>query len=41
MQEKNLNGHTDITEHDDECELGYWLGKPFGGREIYAKSRIY
>lgn len=24
-----LNGHTDMTERDDECELGYWLGKPF------------
>ena len=27
-----LNGHTDMTEQDDECELGYWLGKPFWGR---------
>ena len=27
-----LNGHTDMTERDDECELGYWLGKPFWGR---------
>ena len=27
-----LNGHTDITENDTECELGYWLGKPFWGR---------
>lgn len=27
-----LNGHTDVTERDDECELGYWLGKPFWGR---------
>lgn len=26
-----LNGKTDITERDDECELGYWLGKPFWG----------
>ena len=26
------NGHTDMTERDDECELGYWLGKPFWGR---------
>ncbi len=23
--------HTDMTERDDECELGYWLGKPFWG----------
>lgn len=27
-----LNGSTDMTERDDECELGYWLGKPFWGR---------
>lgn len=27
-----LNGHTDKTKRDDECELGYWLGKPFWGR---------
>lgn len=27
-----LSGHTDMTERDDECELGYWLGKPFWGR---------
>ena len=27
-----LNGHTDMTNRDDECELGYWLGKPFWGR---------
>ena len=26
-----LNGCTDMTERDDECELGYWLGKPFWG----------
>lgn len=30
--ELKLNGHTDMTESDDECELGYWLGKPFWGR---------
>lgn len=27
-----LNGRTDMTESDDECELGYWIGKPFWGR---------
>lgn len=26
------NGRTDLTTRDDECELGYWLGKPFWGR---------
>lgn len=30
--ELKLNGNTDMTERDDECELGYWLGKPFWGR---------
>ena len=30
--ELKLNGHTDMTERDDECEMGYWLGKPFWGR---------
>lgn len=30
--ELKLNGHTDMTTKDDECELGYWLGKPFWGR---------
>ena len=27
-----LNGYADLTERDDECEIGYWLGKPFWGR---------
>ena len=26
--ELKLNGSTDMTEKDDECELGYWIGKP-------------
>ena len=26
-----LNGSTDMTDKDDECELGYWIGKPFWG----------
>lgn len=33
-----LNGHTDMTERDDECELGYWLGKPFWGRGIMPEA---
>lgn len=32
--ELKLNGHTDMTDRDDECELGYWLGKPFWGQGI-------
>ena len=27
-----LKGNTGMTEQEDECELGYWLGKPFWGR---------
>ena len=30
--ELKLNGDTDMTEQDDECELGYWLGKPYWGK---------
>lgn len=30
--ELKLNGSTDMTNRDDECELGYWLGQPFWGR---------
>ena len=30
--ELKLNGHTDMTQRDDECEQGYWLGQPFWGK---------
>ena len=30
--ELKLKDHTDMTDQEDECELGYWLGKPFWGR---------
>ncbi len=30
--ELKLNGNTDMTDNDDECELGYWIGKPFWGK---------
>lgn len=30
--ELKLCGHTDMTDREDECELGYWLGKPFWGK---------
>ena len=36
--ELKLNGHTDMTEQDDECELGYWLGKPFWGQGIIPEA---
>ena len=36
--ELKLNGHTDMTERDDECELGYWLGKPFWGKGFVPEA---
>ena len=36
--ELKLNGHTDMTEREDECELGYWLGKPFWGQGIMPEA---
>lgn len=30
--ELKLNGSTDMTNRNDEYELGYWLGKPFWGK---------
>ena len=25
----SFKGNTDLTDKDDECELGYWMGKPY------------
>lgn len=36
--ELKLNGRTDMTEREDECELGYWLGKPFWGQGIMPEA---
>ncbi len=36
--ELKLNGHTDLTERDDECELGYWIGKPLWGQGIMPEA---
>ena len=36
--ELKLKGHTDLTERDDECELGYWVGKPFWGQGIMPEA---
>ena len=33
-----LNGYTDMTDLDDECEMGYWLGKPFWGQGIMPEA---
>lgn len=36
--ELKLKGHTDMTEKEDECELGYWVGKPFWGRGFVPEA---
>ncbi len=36
--ELKLSGHTQMSARDDECELGYWLGKPFWGRGIMPEA---
>ena len=33
-----LKGSTDMTNREDECELGYWLGKPFWGQGIIPEA---
>lgn len=34
----HLAADTDMTDADDECELGYWLGKPYWGRGIMPEA---
>ena len=36
--ELKLNDHSDMTDRDDECELGYWLGMPFWGQGIMPEA---
>lgn len=36
--ELKLNDHTTMTESDDACELGYWIGKPFWGRGYMTEA---
>jgi len=36
--ELKLKGHTDLSDRDDECELGYWLGKPFWGQGMMPEA---
>ena len=33
-----LKGSTDMTNRDDECELGYWIGKPFWGQGLIPEA---
>lgn len=34
----HLNGVTDMTDRDDECELGYWIAKPFWGQGLIPEA---
>lgn len=36
--ELKLHGKAVFTEKDDECELGFWLGKPFWGQGIMPEA---
>lgn len=33
-----MGAATDMTDRRDECELGYWLGKPFWGQGIIPEA---
>lgn len=33
-----LKGYTDMTDREDECELGYWVGKPFWGQGFIPEA---
>ncbi len=33
-----LHFHSDLAEKDDECELGYWIGRPFWGRGLIPEA---
>ena len=33
-----LGENTDMTDREDECELGYWIGKPFWGQGLIPEA---
>jgi RimJ/RimL family protein N-acetyltransferase len=33
-----LHMHSDLAEKDNECELGYWIGRPFWGRGLIPEA---
>ena len=33
-----LKGYTDMTDREDECELGYWIGKAFWGQGLIPEA---
>ena len=34
----HMKDASDLTDRDDECELGYWLGKPFWGQGLIPEA---
>lgn len=36
--ELKLNGHTDMTSRDDECEMGFWIAKKYWGRGLIPEA---
>ena len=36
--ELKLFGHSDFAQHEDECELGFWIGKPFWGQGLIPEA---
>ena len=36
--ELKLNGHTDLTSRDDECEMGFWISKNYWGRGLIPEA---
>lgn len=36
--ELKLKGNTDMTEREDECELGYWIGQEFWGQGLIPEA---
>ena len=36
--ELKLPGHTDLARSEDECEMGYWLGRPYWGRGLMPEA---
>ena len=33
-----MGDSTDMTEREDECELGYWIGKPYWGQGLIPEA---